>query len=262
MSEHTTALAAVQFEAVGKDFEDRAAVAELNLELAPGELFGLIGPNGAGKTTTIKMAVGLLRPTRGRILVCGHDVQLEGGAARRHLGYVPDSAPLYEKLTGGEMLELASDLHGVSRERRRRRIPALLEALDLGPAAGQLVHSYSRGMRQKLALCAALIHDPEVIFLDEPTVGLDPRAARQLRVMLRALCATGHAVFLSTHALEVASALCDRVGIFSAGRLVAEGTVEELAGRSTGGAGLEAAFMQATGAEDQDAASLIAALSA
>lgn len=251
----------LRFEEVGKDFEARVAVADLDLALAPGELFGLIGPNGAGKTTTIKMAVGLLRPTRGRVTVCGYDVQAEGSLARRHLGYVPDSAPLYDKLTGGEILELASDLHGVSRERRRRRIPALLEALDLGPAAGQLVHSYSRGMRQKLALCAALVHDPEVILLDEPTVGLDPRAAVQLRVMLRALCATGHAVFLSTHALDVASALCDRVGIFSAGRLVALGTVEELTGRTGGREGLESAFMDAIGASDEDPAGLIAALS-
>ena len=254
--------APLRFEAVSKEFEGRSAVSGLDLELGAGELFGLIGPNGAGKTTTIKMAVGLLRPSSGRITVCGHDVQADGGRARRHLGYVPDSAPLYEKLTGAEFLQLAGDLHGVSRRRRERRIPALLEALELSQAAPQLVQSYSRGMRQKLALCAALIHDPEVVLLDEPTVGLDPKAARQLRSILKALCATGHAVFLSTHALDVASALCDRVGIFSAGRLVALGTVDELAGQGGGGEGLEAAFMQATGAADGDSDRLIDALSA
>jgi ABC-2 type transport system ATP-binding protein len=256
------ASAPLRFEAVSKEFDGRSAVSGLDLELGAGELFGLIGPNGAGKTTTVKMAVGLLRPTSGRITVCGHDVQAEGRSARRHLGYVPDSASLYEKLTGAEFLQLASDLNGVSRRRRERRIPALLEALDLSRAAPQLVQSYSRGMRQKLALCAALIHDPEVVLLDEPTVGLDPRAARQLRSILKALCATGHTVFLSTHALDVASALCDRVGIFSAGRLVALGTVEELAGQGGGGEGLEAAFMQATGAEDGDSDRLIDALTA
>jgi len=255
----------ILFEGVARDFEGRVAVEELDLRVAPGELFGLIGPNGAGKTTTIKMAVGLLRPSRGRVLICGYDIQSRGGDARRHLGYVPDHAALYEKLTGIEMLELASDLHGVSRERRRRRIPALLEALDLASAAGQLVQSYSRGMRQKLALCAALMPDPEVVFLDEPTVGLDPQAARQLKVMLRTLCDTGHTVFLSTHALEIASALCDRVGIFNSGRLVALGTVAELERRGSlaGGPGaLEDAFMAVTGAADQETTSLISALRA
>ncbi|HUY54753.1 MAG TPA: ABC transporter ATP-binding protein [Candidatus Nanopelagicaceae bacterium] len=256
----------ILFEGVARDFEGRVAVADLDLRVASGELFGLIGPNGAGKTTTIKMAVGLLRPSRGRVLICGHDIQRQGSEARRHLGYVPDNAALYEKLTGLEMLELASDLHGVSRERRRRRIPALLGALELSSASGQLVQSYSRGMRQKLALCAALMPDPEVVFLDEPTVGLDPHAARQLKTMLRTLCDTGHTVFLSTHALEIASALCDRVGIFRAGRLVALGSVAELerrGGADSGGPGaLEDAFMAVTGAADEETTSLIRALSA
>ncbi|MHB1501036.1 MAG: ABC transporter ATP-binding protein [Candidatus Dormibacteria bacterium] len=255
---------AIAFEAAEKSFDGQVAVAPLDLVVGPGELFGLIGPNGAGKTTTIKMAVGLLRPSRGRVLICGHDIQRQGTLARRRLGYVPDNASLYDKLTGLEMLELASDLHRISRERRRRRIPALLEALDLDHAAGQLVQSYSRGMRQKLALCAALMHDPQVLFLDEPTVGLDPQAARQLKVMLQTLCATGHTVFLSTHALEIAAALCDRVGIFHQAELVAVGTVAELeraAGVSSGHPGaLERAFMSVTGAEDQESAGLISAL--
>ncbi len=257
---------AVVFEGIGKTFEDRVAVGQLDMSIRPGELFGLIGPNGAGKTTTIKMAVGLLRPSVGRVLICGHDIQRDGTEARRRLGYVPDSAPLYDKLTGLEMLELAADLHRISKERRRRRIPALLEALALEPSASQLVQSYSRGMRQKLALCAALIHDPPVLFLDEPTVGLDPQSARQLKVMLRSLCETGHTVFLSTHALEIASALCDRVGIFNEGRLVAIGTVPELergAGLGTGATGaLESAFLKVTGGQDQETSGLISALSA
>ncbi|MGH7643491.1 MAG: ABC transporter ATP-binding protein [Candidatus Dormibacteria bacterium] len=254
----------LSFEGVAKRFDGKFAVRDLDLQIAPGELFGLIGPNGAGKTTTIKMAVGLLRPSAGRILICGHDVQGDGRESRRHLGYVPDTAALYDRLTGSEMLQLAADLQGVAPERRRRRIPALLEGFDLTDVQGQLIMSYSRGMRQKLALCAALVHDPEVLFLDEPTVGLDPRGARQLKVMLRTLCDTGHTVFLSTHALEIAAALCDRVGIFSEGRLAACGTVPELQAQGRPDAradvGLEDAFMKVTGSESQESADLLTAL--
>ena len=264
MAQLAERVSSLSFERVSKSFGGDLAVRDLDLQVAPGELFGLIGPNGAGKTTTIKMAVGLLRPSGGRILVCGHDVQEDGRESRRHLGYVPDNAALYDRLTGSEMLQLAADLHGVSAERRRRRIPALLEAFDLAGVQGQLILSYSRGMRQKLALCAALVHDPEVLFLDEPTVGLDPRGARQLRTMLRSLCDSGHSVFLSTHALEIAAALCDRVGIFSQGRLAACGTVAELEaeGRRAGriDAGLEDAFMAVTGWGDGEATNLLAAL--
>ncbi|MGH7666728.1 MAG: ABC transporter ATP-binding protein [Candidatus Dormibacteria bacterium] len=252
------------FQSVSKRYGDRGVVSELDLEVGAGELFGLIGPNGAGKTTTIKMAVGLVRPSAGRILVCGYDVQRQGTESRRHLGYVPDSAALYERLTGSEMLQLAADLQGVPRERRRRRLPALLEAFDLAEAQGQLIMTYSRGMRQKLALCTALVHDPEVLFLDEPTVGLDPKGARQLREMLRHLCADGHTVFLSTHALEVAAALCDRVGIFSEGRLAACGSVSELAVQASAASppapDLEAAFMALTGGEAGKSAGLLAVL--
>jgi len=264
MAQSASRASQLSFEAVSKSFGEQFAVRELDLLVAPGELFGLIGPNGAGKTTTIKLAVGLLRPSAGRILVCGHDVQSDGRESRRHLGYVPDSAALYDRLTGSEMLQLAADLQGVSSERRRRRIPALLAAFDLTDAQGQLIMGYSRGMRQKLALCAALVHDPEVLFLDEPTVGLDPKGARQLKLMLRTLCDSGHTVFLSTHALEIAAALCDRVGIFSDGRLAACGTVAELEAEGRRGkpseGGLEDAFMTVTGAQDGESSELLAAL--
>jgi ABC-2 type transport system ATP-binding protein len=264
MGDFADRVSQLSFASVSKRFGEQQAVHDLSLEVAPGELFGLIGPNGAGKTTTIKMAVGLLRPSSGRILVCGHDVQSDGRESRRHLGYVPDSAALYDRLTGSEMLQLAADLQGVSRDRRRRRVPALLEAFDLTEVQGQLIMSYSRGMRQKLALCAALVHDPEVLFLDEPTVGLDPRGARQLKLMLRTLCDSGHTVFLSTHALDIAAALCDRVGIFSDGTLAACGTVAELEEAGTrsghGQAGLEDAFLSVTGSSDDESANLLAAL--
>ncbi len=266
MPEHLPRVWPVSFEGVSKSFDGAAAVSELDLRLPPGELFGLIGPNGAGKTTTIKMAVGLVRPSRGRVMICGYDAQGEGREARRQLGYVPDTAALYDRLTGSEMLQLAADLHGVPLELRRRREQALVEAFNLGPDLGQLVLSYSRGMRQKLAICAALLHDPQVIFLDEPTVGLDPSGARELKLLLRGLCRSGRTVFLSTHALEVAAALCDRVGIFHRGQLAALGTVAELESRwrpgGASGSALEDAFMAVTGAPEGEPAELVAALRA
>jgi ABC-2 type transport system ATP-binding protein len=160
------------------------------------------------------------------------------------------------------MLQLAADLQGVSKEQRQHRLPALLDTFDLREVENQLIMSYSRGMRQKLALCAALLHDPPVLFLDEPTVGLDPKGARQLTVVLRSLCNSGHTVFISTHALEVASALCDRIGIFSQGKLAACGTVAELEALGGGGsdATLEAAFMAVTNSLDNETSKLLEAL--
>jgi len=257
-------VAAVSFEGVAKSYGDRAAVEPLWLTLAAGECFGLIGPNGAGKTTAIKLAVGLLRPSAGRIRIAGHDVHRDGVASRRVTGYVPDHAALYEKLTGQELLELAADLHGVPAGPRRIRIAAALRALDLESARRQLIQTYSRGMRQKLALAAALLHDPKVVILDEPTVGLDPRSGRQLRAVLGGLCARGRTVLLSTHSLEVAAVLCDRVGIFDHGRLVACGTVAELAAAGAGpgstSSALEAAVLALTGDDREGTELLLAAL--
>jgi ABC-2 type transport system ATP-binding protein len=251
--------AALAMRGLTKLFGDRLAVDSMSLDVAEGELFGFLGPNGAGKTTTIKMLVGLLRPTAGVAAICGHDVVADAARAKAVAGYVPDQPALYEKLTGREMLGLAADLYAVPREVQAARIEPLLETFALREHADEMVQSYSRGMRQKLALGAALLHDPRVLFLDEPTVGLDPLSARQLKDVLRRLCGEGRTVFLSTHVLEVAELLCDRVGVVQRGRLIAVGTPAEL--RAMGGdATLEEAFLRLTGGGDADMRPLLRAL--
>ena len=251
---------ALQLQGLTKRFGDRVAVDNLSLSIGRGELFGFLGPNGAGKTTTIKMLVGLLRPTAGKAILCGFDVVADALEARRRTGYVPDHAMLYERLSGREVLTLIADLFEVPRAQQRSRIEPMLETFSLAEHGDELVQSYSRGMRQKWALGAALIHDPQVLFLDEPTVGLDPAGARQMKAVLRHLCNDGCTVFLSTHVLEIAELLCDRVGIFQEGHLVTVGRPEEL--RRTGGhASLEAAFLDITGGESDDGvAALVKAL--
>jgi ABC-2 type transport system ATP-binding protein len=251
---------AIRLRGLTKLFGDRVAVDAMNLDVAPGELFGFLGPNGAGKTTTIRLLTGLLRPTSGSAELCGHDVVAAPLRARAVAGYVPDQPALYEKLTGREMLALAADLYGVPRTVQTARIGPLLAALALEGHADQLIQSYSRGMRQKLALGAALLHDPRVLLLDEPTVGLDPASARQLKDVIRGLCAEGRTVFLSTHVLEVAELLCDRVGVVHRGRLVAVETPAAL--RTTlGAASLEEAFLRLTGGDgDADLRPLLRAL--
>jgi ABC-2 type transport system ATP-binding protein len=251
---------AIRLRGLTKVFGDRVAVDGMTLDVAPGELFGFLGPNGAGKTTTIKLLMGLLRPTSGGAELWGHDVVADPLRARAVAGYVPDQPSLYDKLSGREMLVLAADLYGVPRRVQSGRIDPLLGALGLDGHADRLVQSYSRGMRQKLALGAALLHDPRVLLLDEPTVGLDPAGARQLKALLRGLCADGRTVFLSTHVLEVAELLCDRVGIVHHGRLVAVETPAELRG-AVGAGTLEEAFLRLTGADgDSDLRPLLRAL--
>ncbi len=251
---------ALQLLGLTKTFGDRVAVDGMTLDIAPGELFGFLGPNGAGKTTTIKMLVGLLRPSAGRALICGHDIVDDTRAAKALIGYVPDQAAFYDKLSGRETLALAADLYGVPRTIQDQRISPMLATFNLEDHGDDLVQSYSRGMRQKLALCAALIHDPRVIFLDEPTVGLDPAGARQLKDVLRHLCADGRTVFLSTHVLEVAELLCDRVGIVQSGKLLTVDTPEGI--RSGGDATLESAFLRLTGDAGEGLAPLLRSLGA
>ena len=223
------------------------AVDDLTLCVAPGELFGFLGPNGAGKTTTIKMLVGLLRPSGGTACIAGFDMQVQTMQAKQRVGYVPDNPFLYEKLTGREFLDFVADLYALpTGPARRDKAEGLMGLLDLEAKAGTLIGSYSRGMRQKMALAAALLHDPVALFLDEPTVGLDPGSVRRLKDILRARCREhGAAVFLSTHTLEVAAEICDRVGIFHQGRLIALGTPAELSARATSGR-LEDVFLTLT----------------
>ncbi len=220
------------------------AVDSLNLTVQAGEIFGFLGPNGAGKTTTIKMMVGLLTPDSGTIRINGVDAIAQPLECKRQIGFVPDNPDLYDRLTGMEYLNFIADIFRVPAAVRRERIKHYLEAFELVGSAGDLVQSYSHGMKQKLALTAALLHDPIVFILDEPLVGLDPRSAHLLKEILREHCNAGRTVFFSTHILEVAERLCDRIGIISHGRLIACGTMNELRGQ--GSESLEKIFLELT----------------
>ena len=224
------------------------AVDDLTLTVKPGEIFGFLGPNGAGKTTTIKMIVGLLRPDAGRIAVEGHDVATDGLAAKQVTTYVPDFPAIYERLTGLEYLNFIGDVYGVPKAERLERIGRWLETFELASAVTNPIQSYSHGMKQKIVLTAALLPAPRVMVLDEPLVGLDPRAAHQLKEMFREHCGAGKTLFFSTHIMEVAEKLCDRIGIIHKGRLVACGTMAELKAidRTEAGQSLEEIFLELT----------------
>ncbi|HEV3231451.1 MAG TPA: ABC transporter ATP-binding protein [Candidatus Dormibacteraeota bacterium] len=251
----------VSIQALTKRYGPFVAVDGLSLEIGRGQLFGFLGPNGAGKTTTIKMLVGLLRPTSGRAAVTGHDVVTEPEAAKAAIGYVPDSATLYDKLTAREFLEFSGDLYHLDRPTRNRRIATLLGLFELTPRADELLSAYSRGMRQKVSLAAALLHEPQVIFLDEPTVGLDPRSARLMKDILLDLCRDGRTVFVSTHILEIAERMCSHIGIINQGRLVTAGPVAEILHRDGGSESLEHVFLELTGSEaGEDIGPLLAEL--
>ncbi len=237
-----------------KRFGGFTAVDGVSLTARAGEVVGLLGPNGAGKTTTIGMLTGLLRPTAGTVRVGGHDVAREQRAVKRLIGYVPDEPYLYDKLTGREFVTLMGRLYGVGGD-LTARVDELLGYFDLREAADDLTGGYSHGMKQKTALCGVLVHDPLVLFLDEPTVGLDPRSARLLKDTLRSLAATGRAVLLCTHILEIAQAICDRVAILDRGRVIAQGSLDELRATAHAGSGesLEDIFLRLTGGEEEQA---------
>ncbi len=204
------------------------AVDNLNLTVQKGEIFGFLGPNGAGKTTTIKMIVGLLNPDSGSISIKGFDNRVSPLEAKSNIGYVPDNPNLYDRLTGTEYLNFMADVYQVPSGLRKERISHYLEMFDLKDAAADLIKSYSHGMKQKIALTGALIHNPSVWILDEPMVGLDPKSAHLLKEQMREHCDKGNTVFFSTHILEVAEKLCDRMGIIHKGKLIAIGTMDEL----------------------------------
>ncbi len=218
----------VELEGVTKCFGLKRAVDDLTLRLRPGEVFAFLGPNGAGKTTTLKMTTGLLRPDRGTVRICGLELGREELAAKRLLAYVPDQPFLYEKLTGREFITFVRDVYGITPEAAERRLARLRERLDMDGFLDQLAESYSHGMKQKVALAAALIHEPTVLVVDEPIVGLDPRTIRVIKTIFREIAEAGGTVFMSTHTLDVAEAIADRIGIIQHGRLIALGTLAEL----------------------------------
>jgi ABC-2 type transport system ATP-binding protein len=218
----------VQVENVVKRYGAFTAVDGVSLEVAPGEIHGFLGPNGAGKTTTIRMIAGLLKPTSGRIRIDGHDLAREPLPAKQALGFIPDRPFLYEKLTAGEFLRFHGGLYGMEDEAIGRRSALLLEQFELSRWEGELVESFSHGMKQRLTLAAAFLHEPRAVVVDEPMVGLDPRGARLIKDVFRAMSREGVAILMSTHTLEVAQEMCDRISIILAGRIIARGTVAEL----------------------------------
>jgi ABC-2 type transport system ATP-binding protein len=221
----------------------KKAVDNLNLTVRPGEVFGFLGPNGAGKTTTIKMIVGLLRPDSGSIRINGLDMQTRPLEAKRQIAFVPDTPEVYEKLTGLEYLNFIADIYGVPAAQRRERIERFAETFELTGALSDRISAYSHGMQQKLVLIGALLHSPPVWILDEPMVGLDPRSAHTLKELMVEHTRSGNTLFFSTHVLEVAEKLCDRVAIIKQGRIIAAGTLNEL---RQGSESLEDIFLELT----------------
>jgi ABC-2 type transport system ATP-binding protein len=234
-----------------RSFGQRHAVQGVNLQVYPGELFGFLGPNGAGKTTTIKMLIGVLRPSAGVARIGGFDIQREPQAAKRLLGYVPAEPTLPGRMSGREYLDYVAGLYRVPAAEARQRAEEWLRVFNLADQADDLVDGYSHGMRQKTVLAGALLHQPKVLFLDEPTVGLDPQGARQVKDILREMATRGAAVFLTTHIMEIAERLCDRIAIIDHGKLVAMGTMDEL--RRGASTSLEDLFLGLTGGHEDAA---------
>jgi ABC-2 type transport system ATP-binding protein len=218
----------IQLKEITKKYSDFAAVERLNLSVEKGEVFGFLGPNGAGKTTTIKMMGGVLQPTSGTVTIAGINMQNQPEEAKSKVGFIPDRPYIYEKLTGMEFLRFTADLYGVAENGFHKKAIKNLEMFSLADWSDELIQSYSHGMKQRLIMSAALLHDPEVIIVDEPMVGLDPAAIIMVKKLFRRLAQKGVTVFMSTHTLKVAEDTCDRIGIIHKGRLIASGTTKDL----------------------------------
>lgn len=223
-----------------KTYGDKRAVDDLSLHIAPGEICGFIGHNGAGKTTTIKAAVGILTPDQGEIIVDGISLAKDPVACKRKIAYIPDNPDLYEFMTGIRYLHFVADIFDVSAADRRARISRYADLFELTADLAQPIAAYSHGMKQKLAIIAGWLHEPRLIVMDEPFVGLDPKAAHLLKGMMREFCNAGGAIFFSTHVLEVAEKLCDRVAIIKGGKLIRSGSMEEVKGDES----LESVFLE------------------
>lgn len=230
-----------------KKFDEVIAVDKLNLKIPDGEIFGFLGPNGAGKTTTIKLLTGLLKPTAGRAIVGGYDIQTQARQAKQIFGLIPDRGFVYPKLTGREFLAFMAKLYQVNSPTINQKIDNLFKLFELTEWENYLIESYSHGMQQKLLMAGMLLHEPRVIFLDEPMVGLDPKSGRLMKLVFKELSHQGVTIFMSTHTLEIANALCDRIGIIHQGRLIALGSKEELRAKTKVGGDLEDIFLELTG---------------
>ncbi len=231
-----------------KQYGSFTAVDGITLEVPPGEIHGFLGPNGAGKTTTIRMIAGLLKPTAGRILVNGHDLATNAEAAKASLGFIPDRPFIYEKLTAGEFLRFHAGLYGVDGNGTDDRIREMLDLFELARWEHELIESFSHGMKQRLVMSAAFLHRPRAVLVDEPMVGLDPRGARLIKDVFRRMSQHGVAILMSTHTLEVAQEMCDRISIILKGRIIARGTVDELRVMAGGGdPNLTVVFLKLTG---------------
>lgn len=238
----------IQLERLTKKYGKFVAVNGIDLHVPRGELFGFLGPNGAGKTTTLRMIAGILQPTEGRIWIGGDDLVAAPTKAKSRLGFIPDRPFIYEKLTGAEFLRFVAGLYGHDGQKVERRIDELLSLFELSNWKHELVESYSHGMRQKLIISSALIHRPECIVVDEPMVGLDPKGARLLKDIFGSFVARGGTVLMSTHTLEVAEAMCNRIGIIQDGNIVACGSMDELRRQTAAGdVSLEELFLRLTG---------------
>lgn len=226
-----------------KSYGDKKAVDDLSLHILPGEIYGFIGHNGAGKTTTLKSVAGIMRFDQGEIMVDGVSMKKEPMACKKKIAYIPDNPDLYDFMTGMQYLNFVGNVFGVDAQQRRERVKELADAFELTADLNQSIGSYSHGMKQKLAIIAAWLHQPELILMDEPFVGLDPKASHTLKGMMRQVCDRGGAIFFSTHVLEVAEKLCDKVAIIKGGRLIRSGTMEEVKGDTS----LESVFLELEG---------------
>ena len=226
-----------------KTYGEKKAVDDLSLHIQPGELYGFIGHNGAGKTTTLKSVVGILQFDSGEITIDGVSVKADPITCKKNIAYIPDNPDLYDFMTGMQYLNFVCDIFGVAADVRQERIQALAEGFELTADLAQPISSYSHGMKQKLAIISAWVHEPRLVVMDEPFVGLDPKAAHLMKGMMREICDKGGAIFFSTHVLEVAERLCDKVAIIKGGRLVRSGTMEEVKGDTS----LESVFLELEG---------------
>jgi len=243
----------IMLESVRKSFGSNVAVKDLTLSVLPGQVHGLLGPNGSGKSTTMKMIMSIVKPDQGKISLCGVDVLQQPIEAKRLVGYVPESPYLYDYLTASEYLDFVGTAYGIDLKTRREKVDELLKALQMSEQVNEVMSGFSQGMKQKIAITAALLHRPRALIMDEALNGLDPRSAKIVKDILQRLAGEGVSILFSTHVLEIAQAMCNTITIMNEGSIIAEGTVQELMSKAgTPGSTLEDTFLKLTGSEDTE----------